>query len=271
MGGVGQIDFPSAHGIGKCRWEGGSESSRARGGMRRSHRALCKSCLIPRLRDPRRVAQLLLTSACRQVLSFNKTFKDFTIEWTPSDPDREARLSIDARAKAAGLQQYILPSNGWALGDTGGTACGDGNSNRRQNADVHGSESADFAEHMDKFDLITCINMIHISPWSATLGLMDCAGKCLRKDGMLVCYGPFKVGGTASESNLRFDQSLRTRDPSWGVRNLEDVCAVAEENGLEFVEKIEMPANNLSVVFVRGSRYSRFRLSTNSRKRTFPL
>ncbi|EJK55359.1 hypothetical protein THAOC_24915 [Thalassiosira oceanica] len=183
------------------------------------------------------------------VMSFNKSFKDFAIEWTPSDPDMEARLSIDARAKAAGLQRYILPSNGWALGDAGGTACGDGNSRRRQNADVRGSETADFAQHLEKFDLITCINMIHISPWSATRGLMDCAGKCLRKGGMLVCYGPYKVGGTATDSNMRFDQSLRSRDPSWGVRNIEDVCAVADENGLEFVEKIEMPANNLSVVF----------------------
>ena len=55
---------------------------------------------------------------------------------------------------------------------------------------------------MGYFDLVLCINMMHIAPWEATIGLMECAGRVLRKGGMLVCYGPYKVGGTASESNL---------------------------------------------------------------------
>ena len=100
---------------------------------------------------------------------------------------------------------------------------------------------------------MTCINMIHIAPWSATLGLMECAGKVLRKGGMLVCYGPYKVGGTAVESNIRFDKSLRARNSEWGVRNLEDVVEAAGKENLEFVQFVEMPANNLSVLFRKAA------------------
>jgi len=91
--------------------------------------------------------------------------------------------------------------------------------------------------------------MIHIAPPEATIGLMECAGKTLRKGGMLLCYGPYKIGGTAVESNLNFDRSLKSRDSRWGVRNLEDVIEVAKKEGLTFDSYIEMPANNLSVLF----------------------
>ena len=62
-------------------------------------------------------------------------------------------------------------------------------------------------------------------------------------------YGPYKINGTAVESNLRFDENLRSRHPEWGVRNLEDVIDAAKKEGLTYVERIEMPANNLSVLF----------------------
>eukprot|EP00568_Trieres_chinensis_P009756 CAMPEP_0183310042 /NCGR_PEP_ID=MMETSP0160_2-20130417/28511_1 /TAXON_ID=2839 ORGANISM="Odontella Sinensis, Strain Grunow 1884" /NCGR_SAMPLE_ID=MMETSP0160_2 /ASSEMBLY_ACC=CAM_ASM_000250 /LENGTH=81 /DNA_ID=CAMNT_0025474185 /DNA_START=1 /DNA_END=246 /DNA_ORIENTATION=+ len=78
---------------------------------------------------------------------------------------------------------------------------------------------------------------------------MSCASAALKPGGMLYCYGPYKVGGTAVESNLRFDLSLRMRDPSWGVRDIEEVTKVAKENGLELWRTVEMPANNLSVIF----------------------
>jgi hypothetical protein len=78
---------------------------------------------------------------------------------------------------------------------------------------------------------------------------MECAGTVLRKGGILVCYGPYKVGGTATQGNLKFDVSLRTQNPEWGVRNLEDVVDAAGKQGLEFLQSIEMPANNLSVLF----------------------
>ena len=97
---------------------------------------------------------------------------------------------------------------------------------------------------------IVNINMIHISPWSACLGLMAGAKRILPKGGILYLYGPFleRDKETAS-SNLSFDASLRSQNPEWGVRYLEEVVAVANESGLRLKEKVEMPANNLSVVF----------------------
>ncbi|KAL7541203.1 hypothetical protein ACHAXR_012649 [Thalassiosira sp. AJA248-18] len=186
------------------------------------------------------------------VSSFLSENEGFSVEWHPSDPDAEARASIDARVERTKLNDSIVPANSWILGKSGGTSCNDPN---RDKGDAGASQSgnigdvSDYREHHNYFDLVLCINMIHIAPWEATLGLMECAGKVLRKGGTLMCYGPYKVGGTASESNLRFDGSLRSRNAQWGVRNLEDVIEVAKTEGLEFVQSIEMPANNLSVLF----------------------
>jgi hypothetical protein len=99
------------------------------------------------------------------------------------------------------------------------------------------------------FKLILCINMIHISPWEATIGLFRLAKENVVSGGILYCYGPYKVGGTAVESNLAFDRSLKSRNSAWGIRDLEMVTTLAEENGFQLQEKIEMPANNLSVIF----------------------
>jgi len=91
--------------------------------------------------------------------------------------------------------------------------------------------------------------MIHISPWEACEGLMRGAGRLLRGNAPLYLYGPYKQGGDhTAESNRAFDSGLRSRDPSWGVRSLEDVVACAGRNGLELDRIVEMPANNLSVV-----------------------
>ena len=179
------------------------------------------------------------------------------IEWHPSDPDLDARMSIDARVNQSNnifLSKYVLPTNAWILGTSGGTACGDGGY-RDKDGNAGASQAGcignveEYASYHDYFDLILCINMIHIAPWEATLGLMECAGKVLRSGGMLVCYGPFKVGGKAMPSNLSFDASLRSKDSQWGLRNLEDVMDVAMKEGLEYVQKVDMPANNLSVIF----------------------
>jgi hypothetical protein len=104
----------------------------------------------------------------------------------------------------------------------------------------------------DPIMAIVNINMIHIAPWSACLGLMAGAQRVLPLGGILYLYGPFKQGNKhTAPSNAAFDQSLRARDPRWGVRNLEDVIAVAQTHQLAFVKTYEMPANNLSVVFWR--------------------
>ena len=96
------------------------------------------------------------------------------------------------------------------------------------------------------------INMIHISPWTACEGLMATAGRVLPTGAHLFMYGPYaQGGGHTAPSNAAFDESLRGRNPEWGIRHLEDVIACAEENGLGHVETVSMPANNLSVVYQR--------------------
>ena len=99
-------------------------------------------------------------------------------------------------------------------------------------------------------DLIYCANMIHIAPWEACLGLLDGASKVLTNLGLLCLYGPFMRNGEhTSESNSRFDVSLRSRNPGWGVRDLDVVRNEAMSRKLELIRIEQMPANNLFVVF----------------------
>jgi len=102
-----------------------------------------------------------------------------------------------------------------------------------------------------KFDAIFCANMLHIAPWGACLGLMAGAARHLAPGGMLITYGPyFEKDVPAAPGNLAFDESLRARDPSWGVRELDDVVEVARRHGLVPAQRHPMPANNLLLVFV---------------------
>jgi Protein of unknown function (DUF938). len=98
-------------------------------------------------------------------------------------------------------------------------------------------------------NLILCINMIHISPWSATIGLFRVAKEQLCKGGILMTYGPYKENGTAVASNLAFDESLRARNVEWGVRDLERVQELGKENGMVLQKVVEMPANNKCLIF----------------------
>lgn len=103
---------------------------------------------------------------------------------------------------------------------------------------------------LDAADAVVCCNMIHITPWGAGLGLLAGAGRVLSQGGVLFLYGPFQIGGThTAESNARFDAGLRAQDPSWGVRDLDEVATAAESHGLTLEQSIPMPANNLSVIF----------------------
>ncbi len=99
---------------------------------------------------------------------------------------------------------------------------------------------------------MVCINMIHITPWQATTGLLAGARRTLPPGGVLYLYGPYRLGGQhTAPSNVRFDAWLQGQDPRWGVRDLDAVVAEAARHGLELVERVEMPANNQSVVFAR--------------------
>lgn len=145
------------------------------------------------------------------------------LDWQPSDPDAAARLSIAS----------------WC----------DGMANVR--APIHvDAAAADWP--VDSADAVLCINMVHIAPWAATSGLMAGAATLLDKGAPLILYGPFRRADSATApSNEAFDQSLKSRDPRWGLRTVEEVSAVAGSVGLAFDKLFEMPANNLILVFRR--------------------
>jgi hypothetical protein len=148
----------------------------------------------------------------------------------PSDPDPDHRASIAAWTAFTGVPTVRAPL---AL-------------------DVSAPDWEGGAGVPQDVAAILCINMIHISPWAATLGLLRGAGTLLPPGGVLYLYGAYKRGGShTAPSNASFDASLRARDPAWGVRDLEAVTAAAADAGLAPESVIEMPANNLSVVFRR--------------------
>jgi len=153
--------------------------------------------------------------------------------WQPTDRDAAARASIDAHRVDASLANLLraleldAASDAWPI-------------------DAHG-------EGPRGVDAIVCINMIHIAPWEACLGLLRGAARVLPHGGVLYLYGPYRQGGVhTADTNARFDEALRAEDPRWGVRDLDDVVARAAGHGLAHRETVAMPANNLSVVFRRG-------------------
>jgi hypothetical protein len=145
------------------------------------------------------------------------------LSFQPSDPNGSARASIDDWAKTRGLAN-VRPAlaldasaGGWPVEDV--TA-------------------------------VLCINMIHISPWAATVGLIEGAGGTLPADGVLYLYGPYRRAGVATApSNEAFDADLRSRNADWGLRRLEEIEVLALRQGFAAPTVIEMPANNLSVIF----------------------
>ncbi len=147
------------------------------------------------------------------------------LRWLPTDPDPAALASIDAWRRDADLDN-LLPAAALDVGEPW---------------PVH------------RADAVYCCNMIHISPWRSTLALLAGAARTLPSGSPLVLYGPFKRGGVhTAPSNETFDQSLRSRDPAWGVRDLDEVEAEAENQGFVVDEVVAMPANNLTVVFRRS-------------------
>ena len=106
-------------------------------------------------------------------------------------------------------------------------------------------------QHRSLIKGIVCINMIHISPWTCTKALFEESKSYLDQNNFLMLYGPFirrKI--QTSESNLKFDKSLKLQNPLWGLRQLDDVNSIAFKNGFKQYKIIEMPANNLSVIYL---------------------
>lgn len=101
-------------------------------------------------------------------------------------------------------------------------------------------------------DALLAINLIHIAPFSVTEALMRGASQALANTGMLLLYGPYRVQGEhTSPSNAEFDTNLRQRDPSWGIRDIQQLEAVATPLGFALQQTLDMPANNKFLVFAR--------------------
>lgn len=110
-----------------------------------------------------------------------------------------------------------------------------------------------WAAALGRFDALFCANMLHISPEATTAALVRAAVDHLVPTGRLVVYGPFIVDGEpTSPGNLAFDADLRARDPAWGLRRLGDLIATAHAAGLALAQRVDMPANNLTLVFCRS-------------------
>jgi hypothetical protein len=144
------------------------------------------------------------------------------LTFQPSDPNDSARASIDDWVKTRGLAN-VRPA--LALDASAGSW------------------------PVENVAAILCINMIHISPWAATVGLIEGAGGTLPPGGVLYLYGPYRRGGAATApSNEAFDADLKSRNADWGLRQLEEIEVLGQRHGFAPPTVIEMPANNLSIV-----------------------
>jgi hypothetical protein len=150
--------------------------------------------------------------------------------WLPSDPNPVARASIAAwreHQPAENLEAAIA-------------------------LDARDSVWTISPDQQNSITAIVNINMVHIAPWSACLGLMSGARRLLPAGGVLYLYSPFKQGGRPmAPSNVAFDKSLRAQNSEWGIRDLDEVIAIAQIHDLSLVKTYTMPANNLSVVLRR--------------------
>jgi hypothetical protein len=154
-------------------------------------------------------------------LAFAAAFSD--LEWQPTDPDPEARASIAAWREEEGTPNLRVPLH----------------------LDVMGEWPLDSA------DAILAINLVHISPLDAGMALLDGAARLLPPGAPLILYGPWRIRGQPlAPSNLAFDQALKAREPSYGLREVGAFAAEASKRGLRLAERRTMPANNLMLRFV---------------------
>jgi hypothetical protein len=155
---------------------------------------------------------------------FAQRFPD--LGWQPSDLHPDALASIAAWRDEVGLPNLRSPV---AL------------------------DAASSEWPVERADAVLSINMVHISPWAAAIGLLDGAERILRAGSPLILYGPWLMeGAPTAPSNLEFDADLRRRDSDWGLRRVEDFAAAAEDRGLNLETTRGMPANNLMLLLRRA-------------------
>jgi SAM-dependent methyltransferase len=154
-------------------------------------------------------------------LAFARAFPHLL--WQPTDADPVALRSVEAWRTADSAPNLMAP--------------------------VHLDAASD-QWPVEDAQAVLCINMVHISPWEATVGLLEGAVRLLASGAPLYLYGPYRQQSVeTAPSNEEFDRSLKARNPEWGLRHLEDVVAEAGTHGLALDAVVPMPANNLSVVF----------------------
>jgi SAM-dependent methyltransferase len=148
-----------------------------------------------------------------------------SVSWLPSEIDSKSLASIAAFRVEAGVPNLLAPvrldvtAQSWPV--------------KRANA-------------------VVCNNMTHISPWTASQGLMAGAARTLRPGGVLYLYGPYKIDGRhTAPSNQEFDAYLRQQNPEWGIRDLGDMRELGARHKLTLTETVPMPANNLSIILRR--------------------
>ena len=151
-----------------------------------------------------------------------------TLTWLPTDPDPASRASTASWIRFSGVGNVLAP-----LG-------------------VDASAAAWGVEAMAPFDAMLSINMIHIAPWAATVGLFSAASRLLDAGGLLCLYGPFMHDGVHNApSNEAFHETLKARNPSWGLRDISALENLAATSGLRLHQIVDMPANNRLLVFRR--------------------
>lgn len=179
--------------------------------------------VLARVLPPTGLVLEIASGSGEHVVFFAQNLPSLT--WQPTDTDAAALASITAHRAAARLPNLLEPMRVDATAERWLVA---------------------------RADAILCNNMIHITPWRVTEGLMAGAGRILESGGILFLYGPYRVGGRhTAPSNQEFDGWLKAQNREWGIRDLADVTALAQRHGLNLAETVAMPANNLSVIFRR--------------------
>ncbi|MGB5220944.1 MAG: DUF938 domain-containing protein [Polyangiales bacterium] len=149
------------------------------------------------------------------------------LRWQPSDPAADALRSIRAWVSEEARENLLAPID----------------------LDVRSKPWP-----VARADAMLCINMIHVSPWEASEALFEGAQRLLSADAPLVTYGPYRVHGEhTAPSNAAFDQSLRSRNPRWGVRDIDELSELATRTDFTLEESVLMPANNMTLVWRRAS------------------
>lgn len=154
---------------------------------------------------------------------FSKSFP--AISWQPSDVTNEALQSVRAHIQESKLSNLMEPIF------------------------IDIIQGSTLEAPMKKYEFIYCCNVIHITPWKATLGLLEIAQRCLAKGGKLITYGPYlEKGSETALSNVEFDQHLKLMNPDFGLRLVEDIVHEAEKRELTLERKVKMPRDNLMLI-----------------------